>query len=402
MVTDTWFRQSVADHPGIADKGYLLDPAASEEARHLIESWSFYRRSPLRHMDGLASHLGVAKVLALDDSQRLPLKSFKLLGAVYAAAQAVARGTHCGLSAGEVFDTPLTGDASDPVKTFLNATRLVAASDGNHGRALAWAAGRLGMSCSIYLPANVSPGREQRIRDYGAETIRIAGTYDQAVSRAHKDAVQNGWIIIQDTALEGFEEYCFDIMHGYTLLAHEACEQLGLDPISVQHGEGRRPTHVFVQAGVGGFAGATASYLASRFGADRPEIVVVESVLADCVMASLRNGTRTSVGGTHDTKMVGIACGEVSEVAWKILSHLTDYAVAIDDQQARQTLLLVAKLEPDVEIGETGVAGLAAIHALCRDADLRSKFNIDKNSVLLAFITEGITDQDSHKAFILG
>ncbi len=179
-------------------------------------------------------------------------------------------------------------------------------------------------------------------------------------------------------------------MHGYTLLAHEAMAQMG----------GQRPTHVFVQAGVGGFAAATASYFASAFGSGRLALVVVESDRADCVLASLRAGSRTAVGGTHDTKMVGIACGEVSEIAWAILRHLTDHSVSIDDELARQTIRLAAQLEADVEIGETGVAGLAAICGICADAELRAKLSIDDDSVLLAFITEGITDEVSYQQFV--
>ena len=370
---------------GVGD-GYLLDAVQCARAHDMIRSWSFYRASPLRSLDAMASELKVGQILALDESRREPLKSFKMLGAVYAAAEAVARRSGGRLDAGEVYDH------GGCLAELLGHTRLVAASDGNHGRALAWAAERLGAGCTIYLPSNVSTGREQRIRDYGATTVRVDGSYDEAVDHAHRDAMANDWIIIQDTALAGFEEYCFDIMHGYSLMAREGIEQMGERP----------PTHAFLQAGVGGFAAATASYLASRFGQDRPLNVVVESEMADCVLASLRAGQRTAVGGDHDTKMVGIACGEVSEIAWDILSHLADHAVTLDDTVARDALRMAARLEPRVEIGETGIAGLAAIAAVCTDEGLRQRMKIDANSTLLAFITEGITDETAYQAFLTG
>ena len=387
MVTEAWFR--TPDDEGTTP--FLLDPTASSDARQLISNWPFYRPSPLRQLDRLATQLGVARIQALDESRRLPLKSFKMLGAVYAVTQVVARETRGQIPAKLVFNP----EAGENTASLMGNTRLVAASDGNHGRALAWVAHKLGVDCAIYLPLNVSRGREQRIQDYGADTIRISGNYDAAVNKAHQDAIENGWIIIQDTVLEGFEDCCLDIMHGYTMLAHEAMQQF--------EGQGGRiPSHVFVQAGVGGFAGATASYLASRFGKDGPVIVVVESVLADCVMTSLKRGSRTAVGGSHDTKMVGIACGEVSEIAWSLLRHLTDCAVTIDDSQALQTLRLMVELNPQLEIGETGVAGLAGIQAVCLDPELRDQLGIDEQSDLLAFITEGITDEDSYRTFIHG
>ncbi len=192
MPIDIWSRSSVAQDFDTTATASLLDSAQSARARGLIREWPFYSASPLRCLDTLSARVGVRKILALDESRRLPLKSFKMLGAVYAAAQAAARQTPGGPSAGQVFD----GAENAGGQKSLAHTRLVAASDGNHGRALAWAADKLGTGCSIYLPENVSPGREQKIQAYGAQTIRIAGTYDEAVARAHADAIENGWIII--------------------------------------------------------------------------------------------------------------------------------------------------------------------------------------------------------------
>ena len=388
MALETWFRDGAPDRRGIATALSVLDPLESERARKVISAWDFYRPSPLRNLGAFAAHCGVGEIFAMDESRRLPLKSFKMLGAVYAAAQVVAQQSDGTLSAADAFDAGKRASAG----VSLGHTRLVAASDGNHGRALAWAASKLGVPCSIYLPPGVSPGREQKIRDYGAETIRIAGSYDDAVRQAHRDAIANGWTIIQDTALPGFEHHCFDIMHGYTLVAHEAVQQLG----------GKSPSHVVVPAGVGGFAAATAAYFASHSGSKRPVIVIVEPRTANCVQASLRHGSPTVVGGDHATAMGGLACGEVSMIAWGILHDLADAAISIDDVEARKALQLATQLEPGIEIGETGIAGLAAVLALSQHADLRAKLGIDERSTLLAFITEGITDEESFSSFVAG
>ncbi len=357
---------------------WILDPQESANARETIASWDFYRPSPLREMRNLAAHLGVRSVVAIDESQRMPLKSFKLLGAVYAVAKVMAAKLGDGTPPGSVFSMP---------KRTVRDLRVVAATDGNHGTALTWAAHRLGIPCTIYLPQSVSPGRENQIRSFGADTIRVAGTYDDAVREAHQEAVRSGWTVIQDTSLEGFERHCLDIMHGYTVLAHEAIVQLG----DVE------PSHVFVQAGVGGLAAATASYVIDRYGSDRPKFIVVEAENANCVTASLRRGRPVIVPGPLDTMMAGIACGEASEMALRVLSHATDAALCIDDDVARDALRLCARLEPNVEIGETGIAGLAALLAIRGRDRLRATLEIDERSVILAFITEGITDPESHR-----
>jgi diaminopropionate ammonia-lyase len=363
---------------------WILDPRESATARETIASWDFYRPSPVREMSNLARHLGVKHVVAVDESQRMPLKSFKLLGAVYALARVVAERASGGATPASVFRMPR--------EVIVGDIRVVAATDGNHGTALAWAAHRLGIPCTIFLPRNASLGRENRIRGFGADTVRVAGTYDEAVRIAHHDAVRNGWIVIQDTTLAGFERHCLDIMHGYTLLVHEALTQLG----------DARPSHVFVQAGVGGLAAATASYLIDRYGPDRPKFIVAEAERAACVMASLRHDRPVAVPGPHDTMMAGIACGEASEVALKVLSHATDAAVCIDDDVARDALKLCARLEPDVEIGETGIAGLAALHAVCGNDRLRMALEIDERSTVLTLITEGITDPEAYRTFLQG
>lgn len=383
MGIDVWQRPE----PGGAEPLWLSADACAD-ARRAISSWDFYKPSPIRSLDFLADAAGARQVFAIDESQRAPLKSFKMLGAVYAVGCAVVHRSNGETNIKHVF----TDAASGKLAERLRGMRVVAATDGNHGRALAWASKKLGIECSIYMPSNVSPGREMSIQQFGATTTRVAGTYDEAVARAYADAVENDWIIIQDTALPGFEIYCYDIMCGYTLLAHEAIEQMA----------GIHPTHVFVQAGVGGLAAAAASYMAHRFGNDRPTVVVVESDLANCVLKSLQQQTLTAVPGPHSTMMAGIACGETSAIAWQTLRHATDFAVSFDDDLAKQAMRYCAEEDPELEIGETGIAGLAVMYSSARNADLRATLDIDKDSVMLGFITEGITDPETYRSFLEG
>lgn len=377
----------VIENPGAARRagntsaGGILDSAASRRAREVIRGWPFYRATPLRSLRGLASRAGVQELWFKDESQRLPLRSFKMLGAAYALAVAV-HGSGAALERAFGSSRPAAGCPD---------LRVVAATDGNHGRALAWAARLLGVPCSIYLPEAVSLGRERAIAGYGARTVRVPGSYDDAVRRAWDDARLNGWTILQDTALPGFEQHCRDIMHGYTLLIDEVCREL----------DGRPLTHVFVQAGVGGLAAAIASYLWHELGATRPLLVVVQSDHAPCVVQSLERGSPTSVPGPHDTVMGGIACGEMSEIAWETLRHTVDFAITIDDARAAEALLLCTRgvgADPAMQIGETGVAGLAALLAVAGDAAAARLLGLDRRSVVLCIGTEGITDPETYSA----
>lgn len=365
----------------------LLNEVECAQARNVISKWPFYRVTPLLRLDVLAKDAGLQSIYAKDESKRLPLKSFKMLGAVYALACAVKNEMNGDIDLVSLFDE----DMEKNMETIRSpGFRVVCATDGNHGTALAWAAQMLNVSCTIYLPDNVSPGREQTISDYGAEIIRVSGSYDEAVNIAHQEALKNAWIIIQDVSLEGYAEYCRYIMSGYTLLAHEAYIQMG----SVE------PTHVFVQAGVGGFAAATSFYLYQKLHKKRPKLIVVESELADCVYQSMKRGERTRVPGPHNTMMCGIACGEVSELAWDILRDTADFVVTIDEEIARRALRLCTEIKSNMEIGETGVAGLAATLAASRDETAANMLGLDKYSEVLTFITEGVTDPDTLQRFM--
>jgi diaminopropionate ammonia-lyase family len=368
----------------------LLDADESFRARAVIAQWPFHRATPLVELRGLARSIGVKGVFAKDESRRLPLKSFKMVGATYALARALYdRLPRSAVSLEAIFDEgTLPTGATRPDSAF----RVVAATDGNHGNATAWAARVLGVPCTIYLPDGVSAGRERAILSHGAQVTRVAGTYDDAVRKAYGDALQSNSLLLQDTALEGFEEASRNILHGYTTVVDEACRQLAPS----------QATHVLVQAGVGGLAAAAGSYLWHRFHEDRPTLIAVQSEEADCILQSIRRGTPVPVPGPHNTMMGGIACGEVSSIAWAAIRHTLDFAVSIDDLAAREALIQLSSATDDthLEIGETGVAGLAALIAICRDRDAARRIGLDATSIVLCFITEGITDPETHARFI--
>ena len=208
---------------------------------------------------------------------------------------------------------------------------MTCATDGNHGRSVAWGAQTFGCRCVIYVHETVSEGRCRAIAAYGAEVRRVAGTYDDAVRRAAADAAAQGWTVVSDTSYEGYTDVPRDVMQGYSLMVEEALAQAAT-----------LPSHVFVQGGVGGLAAGVCSYLWERYGAARPRFVVVEPDKADCLYRSAVAGRPTPAEGALDTIMAGLACGEVSILAWRILEQGTDAFMTIGDDAAADCMRLLA------------------------------------------------------------
>lgn len=319
-------------------------PPAASRARAVHASLAGYAVTPLIACPATAAALGVATVLAKDESERFGLPAFKMLGVAYAARAAVA--------------------------TDAGATRvLVAATDGNHGRALARVAHELGLGARIYVPEGLAPGRIAAIDGEGATVVREPGSYDDAV-RASAASLGPGDTLVSDTAWEGYDETPHAIVEGYRTLFIEAREQLET-----------QPTHVVVQAGVGGLAAAAAL----EFAADSARLVTVEPVEAACVLASLEQGAPVVMPGPHRSRMEGLNCGEVSLVAWPILRDRVDAAIALSDDTLAEAerLLRADGLDP----GPCGAAGIAALLAL--SADGRAALGLDDGSVVLTVVTEG-------------
>lgn len=366
----------------------LLPDAGFEEARASISAWPGYVPTPLARLSGLAAEIGVAEIWLKDESERFDVTSFKALGGAYAASQAVQR--YLAGSAG--IESAASDLFSGRHAEHLDGLTVTAATDGNHGRGLAWGASRIGCHCVIYLHELVSQSREDAIAHYGAEIVRTPGNYDESAEQCKADAEENGWVLVSDTTPGDEYGLSLEVMQGYRLMVEEALEQL----------DGRWPSHVFVQAGCGGLAAAVLAHIASRTaGRARPRFIVVEPDLAPCLFRSGEAGERVTLTGALDTIMAGLSVGEVSTGAWEILGGGADYFETMPDDAARDAMRLLANGvggdEPIVG-GESGVAGLAGFLAL--DEAARSELAIDATSSVLVFNSEGATAPDVYQEIV--
>ncbi len=344
----------------------VLDEAGFAAARAAITAWPDHAPTPLRRLDGLARALGVAAIDYKDEAGRLGLGSFKAMGGGWAVARLAAE--------------------RGPDLTVTCAT------DGNHGRAVAWGAARAGCRAVIYVHAGVSARRRAAIQALGAEVRVVPGTYDDAVRRSAADAARAGWTLVSDTSWPGYEAIPRLVMDGYSVMAEEALDQLDA-----------RPSHVFLQAGVGGLAAAVASRIERRWGAARPTVVVVEPDRAACLMASAAAGRPVAVPGELDTVMAGLACGEPSLLAWRVLERLADLFLAIPDHAATATMRLLAEGvggDPPLVAGESGVAGLAGAIALASSPDPARRAGLGPDSRILVIGSEGATDPELYREIV--
>lgn len=359
----------------------ILSAAALGQAQGAITRWPGYAPTPLVDLSAFARELGVASLHYKDEGTRFGLGSFKALGGAYAVARLLCRELSARLRRPVDFDA-LLGDLD--VRLAAQRITVTCATDGNHGRSVAWGAQMFGCACVIYIHATVSEGRRAAIERYGARVVRTSGNYDQSVQQADADARTQGWFVISDTSYPGYMDVPRDVMQGYQLMVHEAVSALP-----------QWPTHVFVQAGVGGFAAAVCAYFWERDAAHRPMFVVVEPERAACLLASARAGTPVAVTGDLDTLMAGLACGEVSLLAWEILAHGADAFCSVSDDAAVALMRRLARPQggdPVIVAGESAVAGLAAAVGAMQDAGARAALGLGAQSRLLFFGSEADTD----------
>lgn len=352
-----------------------------------------YRVTPLAKLDRLAKSLGIAGVYVKDESYRFGLNAFKVLGGSFAIASLLAE--KLGMDISRVsFDMLRSGD----VRSRLGDAVFVTATDGNHGRGVAWTAEKLGCRSVVYLPKGAVAARVHAIREAGAEVIVTDLNYDDAVRLAARMAEEKGWWLVQDTAWEGYEKVPAWIMQGYTTMAVEALEQLRL------YGE-QRPTHVFLQAGVGSMAGAVLGYLVNRYGPDYPASIIIEPENAACLYqsAGAKDKKLCRTEGSLETIMAGLACGEPCSIAWEILRDYSDYYCACPDYVAAKGMRILANPlgnDPKVVSGESGAVGAGLLAILMQNRDLfamREAFGLDEKSVVLLFSTEGNTDPENYR-----
>ena len=376
---------------------YPVEKYGVETAKKAIafhSSFPEYAPTPLVTLSGLANQLGVASIHVKDESCRFGLNAFKVLGSSYAIGSYIARRLGMKLE-----DLPYERLVSNEIRDKLGALTFVTATDGNHGRGVAWTANRLGQSSVVYMPKGSAAERLENIRSMGSDASVTELNYDDAVRLANEGAEKNGWILVQDTSWEGYEDIPGWIMEGYTTMAYEAVQQLN----------GEKPTHIFLQAGVGALAGGLTGFFADLYGdVQRPVITIVEPNRADCIFstAQANDGALHFVSGGMDTIMAGLACGEPCTLGWKILRDHADNFISMDDKYAARGMRVLGNPLPGDErviSGESGAASIGAVVTILSDpklVELRRDLCLDENSRILCFSTEGDTDRQNYRKIV--
>ena len=369
----------------------VLDPESAAVVRREISSWPQYRETPLISLPGLAARLGVAELRYKDESGRFGLGSFKGLGGAYAVYRCIAETVAARMGKAAITAADL---ASGKYRDLSSSITVCCATDGNHGRSVAWGAQIFGCRCVIYLHEKVSSGREAAISRYGAEVVRTRGNYDDSVRRVAADAAANGWIVVSDTSYKDYTTIPRHVMHGYTVMIDEIIHALADKAL---------PTHVFVQGGVGGLAAAVCARLWWEYEEHRPLFIVVEPERADALFESARAGKRVTLTGDVDTVMACLSCAETSLSAWEILAEGADFFMTIPDGIAVDMMRLLAAGvadDPPIVAGESGVAGLAGISAATADAAAARALGLDASARVLVFGTEGDTDPELYRQLV--
>lgn len=373
-----------------------LDIEAAKQVHRFHESFPQYAPTPLASLDGLAETLGVSKIYVKDESYRFGLNAFKVLGGSYALGQVIAE--RLGMAPDAVDYSRIV---SQETKDQLGEVTFVTTTDGNHGRGIAWTAAALGQKSVVYMPKGSSAERLRNIQLEGAEAEITDMNYDDAVRYAEEMAKKHGWSLVQDTAWEGYEQIPVWIMQGYMTMAFEAYNQL------IEKGE-PRPTHIFLQAGVGSMAAAVDGFFANMYGADRPITVIMEPKEADCFYRTVAadDGTLHAVGGDMRTIMAGLACGEPNPLGWEVLKDSADAFASCEDAVAAKGMRILGNpvgSDPRVISGESGAVGAGLLAELMTNEALREfreKLKLDSTSRVLMFSTEGDTDQNGYRSVV--
>jgi diaminopropionate ammonia-lyase len=374
----------------------FLSRSEVAKAKEFHASFPQYKETPLVDLNNLANHLGLGGVYLKDESYRFGLNAFKVLGGSFSMAKHMAEKLNKDIS-----ELPYERLISDEVRNELGEITFVTATDGNHGRGVAWTANKLKQKSVVYMPKGSSLTRLENIRKEGADASITDMNYDDAVRLANQYAEDNNGLMVQDTAWEGYEKIPAWIMQGYGTMALESLDQLknkGID----------RPTHIFVQAGVGSLAGAVQGFFASEFGEGCPKTVIVESNLADCLYksAEANDGDFRVVGGDMQTIMAGLACGEPNTIGWEVLKNHSAVFVSCPDWVAAKGMRILGnpiKGDAHVVSGESGAVPTGLLFEIMNNPeykDLKEALELNENSKVLLFSTEGDTDPDKYKSIV--
>ena len=336
-----------------------------DEAYLTIKEWNGYSPTPLINLSKLSHELNLNKIFYKDESKRFDLKSFKALGGAY-AVQKISKGN----------------------KNIVVST----ATAGNHGRSVAWGAKRLGLKCKIFISEFVSDARGQAMANLGAEVIKVKGNYENSLIECIKQSTKNGWQIVQDVAWDNYLLVPKYTMAGYSVMMKEIVDQLDNNEI----------THIILQAGVGGMAGAMIAGIA-RYLKNIPITIVVEPDSAACVLESIRSGKVEKIDIKRESLMGGMSCGEVSLVPWEILKNSVKYCISLPDDDIAKTMKLLGNgsfSEEKIIAGENSAPGVISLIASCEDQKIKKDLNLSSNSNVLIIGCEGDTDQEMYKKLV--
>lgn len=373
-----------------------LSAFTSEEvvkAHSFHTGFAQYSQTPLTSLPNLAKALGVNSIHVKDESYRFGLNAFKVLGGSYALGRFIAKTLELPIE-----ELPAQKILSPEVREKLGQLTFITATDGNHGRGVAWTATQLGQKSVVYMPKGSAVERLENIRAAGADASITDLNYDDAVRLADKHARENSWVMVQDTAWEGYTDIPLWIMQGYTTMGYEIVHQLEAA------GEDA-PTHVFLQAGVGSMAGAMTGFFAAYYGEDRPFITIVEPKLADCLFRTAKadDGTLHNVTGDMNTIMAGLACGEPCSLGWDILKNHADAFLSVPESAAADGMRILAapaKGDSPIVSGESGAAAFGTAANILLDdalAHMKKALGLNQNSRLLFISTEGDTDRENYR-----
>jgi len=365
-----------------------LSVTAGAEVERFLSFRDNHAETPLQNLDSLAAELGVAAIHMKDESQRLGLGSFKALGGSYAVIRLVLEEASRRL--GRVVD--IAELHTPEVKRIAEGMTFACATDGNHGRSVAQGTQLVGARAAIFVHAGVSDERVAAIARFGAEMIRVEGTYDDSIEGAARVAAEKGWTIVSDTSWLGYERIPGLVMQGYTAMVREALCQLP-----------QAPTHVFVQSGVGGVAAAVSGYLSIVLGDKRPVFTVVDPARAACLFETARAGHPVKIAHGEPTVMAMLECYEPSLVAWRVLSRVADAFMTVDEEDAVAVMNRLARpsgKDPAIVAGESGGVGLAGLMRALDDPEVKAALGLDGTSRVFLINTEGATDPERYTELV--
>jgi len=350
------------------DKDKILKSISKDDiddAYNIISKWEGYSPTPLISLNKLSKELNLKNIFYKDENKRFDLKSFKALGGAY-AVEKVTKGN----------------------KDIVVAT----ATAGNHGRSVAWGARRLGLKCKIFISEFVSEARGQAMTDLGADVIKVKGNYEQSLIECIKQSTDNNWQIVQDVAWKDYMLVPKYTMAGYSVMMKEIIDQINSEKI----------THIILQAGVGGMAGAMVAGIA-RYLDNIPVTIVVEPDSAACVLESIKTGKIEKIDIKRESLMGGMSCGEVSLVPWEILKNSVKYCISLPDDDIAKTMRLLGNStfsEHQIIAGENSVPGVISLIASCEDQNIKQSLKLDQNSNVLVIGCEGDTDKEMYQKLI--